>query len=217
MQDKFLNKLVKKDYNNKLELVLENKHFDETAKNLLLGILYKIEASYTDYKIVKRDVETKDEYINRLIDIIKNNCDNIIVIKQGENSTLGDKTFIINKEKKELITYPIERKLLYAISKISKKDVILKYKYPFMDSIISDAINIGNNINTVEPLRDFNGWSWSTVNKEIESIEYNLIYQIIRILVGNKFLLKIIENKEEKDYLKILKDKLKDKMRRQKC
>ena len=55
-KEKFLNKIVKKDYNNELEMILEKKTFDETAKNLLLSILYKIEASYKDYEKIKRNV-----------------------------------------------------------------------------------------------------------------------------------------------------------------
>ena len=38
-KEKLLNKIVKKDYNNELETILEKKSFDETAKNLLLSIL----------------------------------------------------------------------------------------------------------------------------------------------------------------------------------
>ena len=36
-----LEKIVKKDYNNELEEVLEKKQFDENVKSTLLGILYK--------------------------------------------------------------------------------------------------------------------------------------------------------------------------------
>ena len=48
-----LEKIVKKDYNNELEEVLEKKQFDENVKSTLLGILYKIEASYKDIETVK--------------------------------------------------------------------------------------------------------------------------------------------------------------------
>ena len=41
--DKLLEKIVKKDYNNELEEVLEKKYFDENVKSILLSILYKIE------------------------------------------------------------------------------------------------------------------------------------------------------------------------------
>ena len=53
-----LEKLVKKDYNNELEKVLETKQFDENVKSTLLGILYKIEAAYKDLETVKKDVQT---------------------------------------------------------------------------------------------------------------------------------------------------------------
>ena len=59
----FLEKIVKKDYNNELEKILEEKDFSENAKSALLSILYKIEASYKDVETVKKDIETKEEYI----------------------------------------------------------------------------------------------------------------------------------------------------------
>lgn len=212
MQDNFFSRIVKKNYNNKLEKVLEDKSFNETSKNLLLGILYKIEAAYKDYETVKRDTLSQEEYINKVIDIIKNNCDRLIILNQGEE-TLKNKTFTIDKEKKEIISYPIERKLLYAISKLNNKDVIITDKYDFISDVLSNSINIGNNMDTVETLRDFNGWSWSTVNKELESIEYNLLYQNMRILIGNNALQKIVSNdKKPEDSLKFLGQKLKSKM-----
>ena len=61
----------------------------------------------------------------------------------------------------------------------------------------------------VEPLRDFNGFSWTTIKREIESIDYNIIYQNLRILVGYDFLNKWIYNKEYIiDYMELLKNKL---------
>ena len=41
--DNFLEKIVKKDYNNELEAILEKKYFNEDVKSILLNILYKIE------------------------------------------------------------------------------------------------------------------------------------------------------------------------------
>lgn len=63
--DKFLNKIVKKDYNNELEKILEKKYFDENTKSMLLSILYKLETAYKDYEIVKPDVENKEQFIRR--------------------------------------------------------------------------------------------------------------------------------------------------------
>ena len=53
-KNNLLEKIVKKDYNNELEEVLENKKFDEYAKSTLLGILYKVEAAYNDMETVKK-------------------------------------------------------------------------------------------------------------------------------------------------------------------
>ena len=65
--DKFLEKIVKKDYNNELEKVLEKKNFDENTKSMLLNILYKIETAYKDYERVKPDIEEKEEFIQSII------------------------------------------------------------------------------------------------------------------------------------------------------
>ncbi len=54
-KENFLEKIVKKDYNNELEKVLEKKYFEENAKNILLNIIYKLEASYKDYETVKKN------------------------------------------------------------------------------------------------------------------------------------------------------------------
>lgn len=213
-KEKFLNKIVKKDYNNELEMILEKKSFDESAKNLLLSILYKIEVSYKDYEKVKRNVMNKETYIQMLINMIEKNCNTITICKMNsrEAEILGDKTFLVDKENKRIICYPIERKLLYCIAKISKKDEIIKKDYPIIWETLSNVINIGNNMETVEPLRDFNGYSWTTIYSEIESISYNLIYQNLRILLGQTFLEKWIKNKEFIiDYIEMLKNRLEEK------
>lgn len=198
--------IIKKDYNNKLESVLEKKYFDENVKSILLSILYKIETSYKDYKHVKQDVETKEEFIERIINTIKNECDEIKVVKpfSEESKIIGNRTFLVEKNKKRIICHNVERKLLYCIAKIGKKEKIIPDSYFIINETISNLINTGNNINTVEPLRDFNGYSWTSIPREIESIEHNLIYQDLILLVGNDFLNKWIHNKEVlKDYWEI--------------
>lgn len=222
-KENLLEKIVKKDYDNELEKILEAKKFDERAKNFLLEILYKVEISYKDYQKVKRDVESKEEYITKIIKIVENDCDDIqLVIPSTQNPKEAKKQIIlIDKENKKIICLPIERKLLYCLAKINKQKSIIKEDDQLINEIITNAINEGNNINMVEPLRDFNGWSWATTKSEIESIPYNLIYQNLRILVGNEFLIKWIYNKEyilnyyellkteiEEKYTKEIKDKL---------
>ena len=207
---KFMDKIIKKDPNNELELVLENKAFDELSKNMLLSILYKIEASYNDYKIVKRKSKTKEEFIKKFIDIIKNECDDIKLIND-QKSKIGNKTFVVEKEKKKITCYPIEKRLLYCLAKIDKKDKIIQDQYDIICETMSELINTGNSIEIAEIIRDFNGWSWFVSTSEIESIEHNLIYFNLIMLVGDEFLEKWIWKKEEIDYYKEFLNILKEK------
>ena len=60
-----------------------------------------------------------------------------------------------------------------------------------------------------EAMRDFNGYSWTTIPREIESVYHNIVYQNIRILVGYKFLNEWIKNSEYIiDYFESFKNKL---------
>ena len=89
--------------------------------------------------------------------------------------------------------------------------MIIQDKYFLINETLSDLINTGNNINSVEPLRDFNGYSWTTIPKEIESIEHNLLYQNLILLVGIEFMKKWIKNREVlMDYLEIFENKIKE-------
>ena len=119
-----LEKFIKKDKNEELEKILEEKKIEEHAKNLLQGILYKIEVSYKDYKKAKAIKTTEREYIEELLRDIQRNCNKINIIKPSE--TIGDKKEQAGLEKKqyyinndEIYVYPIETKLLYAIETIS--------------------------------------------------------------------------------------------------
>lgn len=213
-KENLLGKIVRKDYNNELEKVIETKDFDEDVKNLLLSIFYKIDVSYKDYKKVKRNVESKQEYIEKIIKTIQNNCNTIKIAKSNskEIEELGDRTFLVDSKNKKIICYPVERKLLYSIAKIAKQESIIKNNYFLVNQTISNMINIGNNINAVEPLRDFNGWSWLIIKKEIENISYNLIYQNLRILLGEQFLNSWMGNTEYLiDYYNEFKNELEEK------
>ncbi len=121
MKDKLFDKIVKKDYNNNLEKVLSKKDFSEDVKNTLLSMFYKIESGYNDYNGVKRETFTKQEYIEKLINIIKNDCNKIEFI--DKNSKEHEKVDTI---KKEIICFPIENKILYSIAKIRKEKYCCK-------------------------------------------------------------------------------------------
>lgn len=212
--DKFFDKIVKKNYNNELEKVLEKKYFSEDVKSTLLSMLYRIETAYKDYAQVKQNELAKEEFIQNIINIIQKDCDDIKLVKPNSEDAkmLGNKTFLVEKNKKRIICYPIERKLLYTIAKIEKNTEIIKNEYFLINKTLSNLINTGNNINMVEPLRDFNGYSWTTINREIESIEHNIIYQNLRILMGASFLNNWIKNNEFIiDYFELFQTRMEEK------
>lgn len=196
-----LKRIIKKDKNEELERILDEKQIDEQARNLLQGILYKIEVSYKDYKKAKAIEQTEEQYVDQLIINIKKKCNKIQVVKVSQkledeelNKKLKENKFIVNEE--GIISYPIEEKLLYAIEKKSNNPKILNNKYEEATIAVSNFINVGKNIDRLEVLRDFNGWSWTTIKKEIESIDANLIYQCLQILFGKEFMDNWIQDKD---------------------
>lgn len=192
--------LIKKDKNEELEKILAQKKVDEQAKNLLQGILYKVEVSYKDYKKVKAKNQTEEKYVRDIITNIDKRCDKISIVKLTQKVANEEIQKELEKNKfyvgEEIVSYPIEEKILYAIEKKSRYTKILNNKYEEVTIALSDLINAGKNMDRVEVLRDFNGWSWTTINKEIENIEANLIYQMLQILLGEDFLDNWCEDKD---------------------
>ena len=191
-KDKLLNKLVKKDYNNLLEELLETKEYNENVKSLILSMSYKIETAYKDYEKVKKNVLSKEEYMKNIFLIIQKKCDDINFIKQ--DTEIKEKKESIDKSKKQIICYPIERNVLEAIFRIEKEDNIVKYENSVIRKALTNMLNEGNIINMSEPLRDFNGFSWNIVARDIKNLTYNLVYQNLIILNGYIFLEKWINN-----------------------
>ena len=209
-----LKKIITKDKNEQLEKVLEEKNIDEQAKNLLQGILYKVEVSYKDYKKGKVKKEKEYEYVDKIIANIQKKCDNIKIVKLSQKladeeiqKSLEENKFFVGDD--EIVSYPIEQKILYAIEKKSNNKKILNNKYEEITIAMSDLINTGKNLDKIEVLRDFNGWSWTTINTEIENIEANLIYQTLQILLGEEFLENWCQDNEGIiDYLEILEEEI---------
>ena len=207
MSDKFLDKIVKKNYNNKLEEILVNKNFSEDVKNTLLSMLYKIENGYKDYNSVKRDTFEKNEYIEKIIKIIDKDCYEIEFIEPKSQNQES-----VDRENKKIICLPIDNKILYSIAKIQKRNIVVKYLDETIEEAFSYLLNTGNNINIVEPLRDFNGFSWNILVKDIEDLNCNLIYQNIIFLMGNKFVDKWVNNYEPLvDYFDLLQSDIENK------
>lgn len=211
--EKIFSKLNSRDYNNQLEKILENKDYSVTVKNLLLSMLYKIESGYKDYSIVKRIVHDKKTYIENILRIIKEKCEKIIIVEDGSKEAKelqeeGRKFYINSLENTIYLMYPNESLLLYTLYKIDNKQIYLDEKYNLIRNALSNLLNAGEDINNIEVLRDFNGWNWNIVNREIPEITTNIIYQNLIYLLGIEFIKRITHTQEIIDYIKLMKEKL---------
>ena len=212
-----LEKFIQKDKNEELEKILEEKQIEEHAKNLLQGILYKIEVSYKDYKKTKAVDKTKKEYLEDILKNIQKRCNQIKIVKLSEKledeviqQELQKNKFYIKDN--EIICYPIEEKILYAVEKRSNNEIIVNNKYGIISKPLSNLLNTGKNINKTEVLRDFNGWSWTTIKKEIENIIANLVYQSLQIILGEDFIEDWTNDNEGIiDYIEKMQEEMADK------
>ena len=175
-----------RDYNNELEKILENKLFSYDVKNLLLSMLYKIETAYKDYKTVKVEVPTKEEYIENLLRIIKEKAIKILLVKIGsdEAKELEGLPYKIDKKNGEIVCFQNEMIMLEALLKLDEANIDFKPIYDYIKEPIDEMLNQGKIDSNLEVTRDFNGWSWDIAIKEIRSIEYNFIFQNLLLLYG---------------------------------
>lgn len=208
-KEDILTKFKTKDYNNELEEILERKEFSNDVKNLLLNMLYKIEAGYNDYKKVKIDVLDKKIIIEEIVRSVKENCASIILAEPKEKNTKKDTKFKIDYENHSITSYPSEKDLLKAIYNISFKDIETEGIEKIIKDSLSKFINIGYSNDLYEIIRDFNGWNWYTSPIEITDFEYNIIYQNMKILTNNEYLYYIKNGEGENiDFDKSLKEEL---------
>lgn len=224
-----------KDYNNELEKILENKLFSFSVKNLLLSMLYKIENAYKDYETAKVEVPTKNEYLENLIGIIREKALKIFLVKpetpEAEELEKQKIRYKVDKENGEITCFQNELVILTALLELGEVDKELKVKYDYIKEPLNKMLNIGKIDSNIEVIRDFNGWSWDIVIKDINDIDYNFIYQNLLLLNGKDNIIneknkeinniidklvieKYISNKENKKYLEDLKKIKKEKQER---
>lgn len=188
-------KLLQRDYSEELEEICESKRFEREAQNLLLSMLYKVDGAYNDYKTVKREVPSKEEFLEIIIDIVKKYCKEIEIAKPNselEKELTKSRCKIVeeepdnkyNKEQK-VIFFPNEKVVLYSIIKAGLDNI--NANLDLKDKAMLGAIQIGRCISSSEVIRDFNGFSWSQIITEIESLECNAVYTDLIYLLGEKY------------------------------
>ena len=191
---KLRSKLLKKDYNQELEEIAESKRFEKEAQNLLLSMLYKVEASYDDYKTVKREVPTKEAFLQNIIDIVKKYCKEIEIARPNsllEKELTKSRCKILEEEpdnkynnEQKIIFFPNEKVVLYSIIRAGIEKI--NPKLSLKDKAMLMTIQIGKCIAYSESIRDFNGFSWTTGVSEIESLDCNIVYTDLIYLLGEK-------------------------------
>ena len=174
-------KLNIKDYNNELEKILSNKNYTESTKNLLSSMLYKIENAYKDYSMVTVNTRSKKEILEEILITIRDNCDNIEITKTNKSMSFP--------EEKKIVTYLNDRKMLYEIIQMRSNKFRVQEDCDVVRLALEETLNQGYSIYVNEVIRDFDGWTWNIAEKDIENDISNLLFQIIRILIDQKFLI----------------------------
>ena len=214
-------KLLQKDYSEELEEICESKRFEKEAQNLLLSMLYKVDGAYNDFKTVKREVPSKEEFLQIIIDIVRNYCREIEIARPNselEKELAKSRCKIVeeepdnkyNKEQK-VIFFPNEKVVLYSIIKAGMDKISTNLN--LKDKAILASVQIGRCISGSEVIRDFNGFSWSQIISEIESIECNAIYTDLIYLLGEKYVNSLNSNNIEKLH-NVINSELLDKMQK---
>ena len=214
-------KLLQRDYSEELEEICESKRFEREAQNLLLSMLYKVDGAYNDYRTVKREVPSKEEFLEIIIDIVKKYCKEIEIAKPNselEKELTKSRCKIVeeepdnkyNKEQK-VIFFPNEKVVLYSIIKAGLDNI--NANLDLKDKAMLGAIQIGRCISSSEVIRDFNGFSWSQIITEIESLECNAVYTDLIYLLGEKYVNNLKSSNIEKLHNAVNADVL-DKMQK---
>ncbi len=181
-----------KDYNYILDKILEEKNFSEDAKNLLLSMIYKIETSYNDYSQIKGIYEKKNQFIDEIIEVISKYCRYLFLVdpKNEEVKMLKENKVIAltNEKEQRIYAYPTEQAILYGICDIKPKYFYIPRGYYYIKNRFQGLLVEGSILNNTEVIRNFNGWAWNyQEDSQINQIP-NMIYQSIRMLIGEDFL-----------------------------
>ena len=201
--EKLLRKIHMKDYTNSLEKILEDKQFSVDTKNLLLSMVYKIENSYKDYEKTKVQVCDKGEFLDKIIDIIKNDCSEIIITNNEE--------YEVQKTQGKIVTLGNELTLLKSILAIGEEKVSLTEEESILEPSISYFLNSASLMSQTEAIRDFNGWSWDISTKDIENNVINIMFQVLVYLLGYEFINSWANNTSQlADYLMLTYENLKE-------
>ncbi len=217
-KERLLKKLHIKDETNRLEKILEKKSFSLDTKNLLLSMVYKIQNGYRDYQKTKVQVCDRNDFLEKVIHEIDAKCQEITLrstplVDEKSSKFRFEKpkvNFLVDKEQGKITCLGNELTILNAILQLGQKMLCTPEEEAILQIPISYVLNLGMRMHEVEVIRDFNGWSWDIMQKDIENIQINLVFQTILYLLGIEFMTEWIENESKlADYLMLAGENLK--------
>lgn len=208
MKEDFFSKF--KDYNKELEKILEKKDFSKDTKNLLLSMFYKIEMSYNDYFTVKRKTISKQEYLENILNNVKNsNCIRVVKTNEKEfNELQKNKKYNTDLKLKKIEVVENELDLLSAILELNNFQIRLREEYNLIRNSMPYLLNLAYDIENVEVLRDFNAWSWNTLISKVENIDINLTYQNLKMALNFNIFERLQKDNKNLDVMEIIKEEL---------
>lgn len=205
-----LSKFNLKDYNQELEQILEKKDFTSQVKNLLLSMFYKLEIGYKDYIIVKKDSQSKEEFLESIMYIIKEKCDKIELIEPKEDEQ-DVKKYIAYPEEKKIACYQNEASILHALLELGDKYFNMQNVENIIKEPLKTMLKEGYELDIKEVLTNFDGWSWNNNFDKTDKIELFMVYELLKIIMGNSFMYEWKrDRREDKDYLKEIRKKSRD-------
>ena len=195
-----------KDYNKELEQVLDGKDFQSQVKNLLLSMFYKLEIGYKDYMTVKKDSISKEAFLENIMYIIREKCDEVELIKPNEENQ-DEKKYYAYPEEKKIACYQNEASILHAILELGNKSFIIQN-----EDVIKNPLQLmlkeGYELDIKEVLTNFDGWAWNNNLDKTDKIDYFLIYELLRIIMGNSFMYDWKrDRRNDNNYLKEIRKK----------
>ena len=117
---------------------------------------------------------------------------------------------MVDKEKGKIVALGNEFVLLNAILVLGEKEICFPEEEKLLQTPFTAFFNLGLRMHETEVIRDFNGWSWDIVTKDITNIPVNLIFQSLLYLLGQDFMAQWINNKSElADYFMLAAENMK--------
>ena len=151
-----------------------------------------------DYQKTKVEVENKEEFFEKILQIIDKKCEEIVTTKDVLTDEKEKKVdFIVDKEKGQIVALGNEFVLLNAILVLGEKDICFPEEENLLQMPFTIFFNLGMRMHETEVIRDFNGWSWDIVTKDITNISVNLIFQSFLYLLGQEFIIQWVENESK--------------------